>query len=113
MHAERLRSEINKRRHRIEIECANELGLIAPWRRTRFRTNNKPVKVENEGLVNPHSISLNYGSAGNYKINSPPKPAIQPGYYQDSQLSSPGQYDSFEASGSKVYNCYLFLANAK
>lgn len=35
-YVERLRAEINKRRHRVEIECANDLGLNSPWRRTRY-----------------------------------------------------------------------------
>lgn len=35
-HVERLRAEIYKRRHRIETECANDLGLSSPWRRARY-----------------------------------------------------------------------------
>ncbi|CAD5215337.1 unnamed protein product [Bursaphelenchus xylophilus] len=36
-HVERLKLEINKRRYRFEIECANQLGLATPWKRTRYR----------------------------------------------------------------------------
>jgi hypothetical protein len=42
-YVERLRIEINKRRHRIEIECANDLGLISPWRKTRYRKARKSL----------------------------------------------------------------------
>ncbi|KAI6196930.1 hypothetical protein M3Y94_01165800 [Aphelenchoides besseyi] len=57
-YTDRIRQEIIKRRHRIETECANSLGLVSPWRRTRFR---KPVSVEDRkttALVNPNEISL-------------------------------------------------------
>ncbi|KAI6184092.1 hypothetical protein M3Y97_00559400 [Aphelenchoides bicaudatus] len=60
-HVERLRAEIHKRRHSIETQVANDLGLTSPWRRTRY--HRKTPKFEDErhtALINPKSISLNF-----------------------------------------------------
>ena len=36
-HVEHLKTEIKKRRHRVEVECANSLGLATPWKRAKLR----------------------------------------------------------------------------
>lgn len=59
-HVEHLRSEINKRRHRLELECANALGLVTPWKRARVRQTVKPTATRKSTIINPNDISLHF-----------------------------------------------------